>query len=438
MTAARAVNTDVSQALDEAKVRYTNTNPKSRKVHETALKPLPGGNTRTGIFYEPFPIAWTKGAGARLWDEDGHEYRDFLSEATAGVYGHSHPVIRKAVEDRLDLGWNLGGHTALEGELARILTERFPSMQRIRFVNSGTEANMFNIQLARIVANRPAVMGFQGCYHGGFLTFTAKTNPLNVPFETLVATYNDVEATAALIDRNAGKLACIIIEPMVGGGGCIRAEPAFIAMLRERTRRHGIYLIFDEVMSSRLSPGGMQAVLGVTPDLTSLGKYIGGGFSAGAFGGPAEIMDRFDPRRADALPHSGTFNNNVFTLAAGIAGLTRAFTPEAAKALNAKGEALRLRLNQTIQKTGAAMQFTGFGSMLNVHMRLGTIRSPADAAEGNAKLRELFYFDLLAQGFYSMPKRGLMALALPHTDADCEALVGAVEEFIQARRSLLN
>src|SRR5438876_3779781 len=231
MTAARALNTNVDDALSEAKVRYTNANPKSRKVHETALVPLPGGNTRTGIFYEPFPIAWVRGEGSRLWDEDGHEYRDFLSEATAGVYGHSHPVIRKAIENRLDLGWNLGGHTALEAELARVLTARFPSMQRIRFVNSGTEANMFNIQAARVVTNRPAVMGFQGCYHGGFLTFTAKINPLNVPFETVVGTFNDVDGSASLIDQNAGKLACLILEPLVGGGGCIPASIPFLKML---------------------------------------------------------------------------------------------------------------------------------------------------------------------------------------------------------------
>jgi glutamate-1-semialdehyde 2,1-aminomutase len=438
MTSARTLNTDVTDALDDAKARYAIANRKSRKVHETALKPLPGGNTRTGIFYEPFPIAFERGEGVRLWDADGHEYRDFLCEATAGVYGHSNPVIREAVMQRLDLGWNLGGHTALEGELARILTERFPSMQRIRFANSGTEANMFNIQLARIVTNRPSVLGFQGCYHGGFLTFTAKTNPLNVPFETVVGTYNDVDGTAALIDRNASRLACAIVEPMIGGGGCIPARLDFLKMLREKTRQHGIVLIFDEVMTSRLSAGGMQTVTGVIPDLTSLGKYIGGGFSAGAFGGPADIMDRFDPRRSDALPHSGTFNNNVFTLSAGIAGLTRAYTPEAAEALNAKGETLRRRLNQAIEKAGAAMQFTGYGSMMNVHMRSGEIRSPADAAASNAKLRELFYFDMLAAGFYFMPKRGLMALALPHSDADCDALVAGVEEFISARRSLLN
>lgn len=433
----QAVNTDVNDALDEAKAHYAGNNPGSRKVYEAALTSMPGGNTRTGIFYEPYPLMFERGEGARLWDVDGHEYCDFVSEQTAAIYGHSHPVIREAVLQRLDLGWNLGGHTSLEHELAEILTKRFPSMQRVRFVNSGTEANMFAIQLARNFTERPAVLGFQGCYHGGFLTFAAKINPLNVPFETVVATYNDVDDAAAQIDQSAQRLACVVIEPMIGAGGCIPATLPFLSMLREKTRKHGILLIFDEVMTSRLGPGGLQAITGVIPDLTCLGKYIGGGFSAGAFGGPAEIMDRFDPRRKDALPHSGTYNNNVFTLSAGIAGLRRVYTSEAANELNARGEALRLRLNQAIEKTGIAMQFTGYGSMMNVHMRSGTIRSPADAAQGDPKLRELFCLDMLAQGIYVTPKRGGVILSLPHSTADGDALVSATEEFMSARRSLL-
>ena len=437
MNVAVAPNADIVQALDEAKAQYAKANPNSSALHTRALASLPGGNTRTGIHFDPFPLMFRRGEGARLWDEDGHSYIDFLGEATAGIYGHSHPVIRAAIDDRLALGWNLGGHTALEARLAELIVARFPSIERVRFVNSGTEANMFNIQLTRIVTGRPAVLGFQGCYHGGFLTFTAATNPLNVPFETVVAPYNDIDATAALIDSNAARLAAIIIEPMIGGGGCIPADLEFLTMLRERATRHGILLIFDEVMTSRLAPGGIQSRTGVIPDLTSLGKYIGGGFSAGAFGGSAALLDRFDPRRGDALPHSGTYNNNVFTLACGIAGLTKAYTPEAAIALNARGDALRERLNALCATAGVALQFTGIGSMMAPHAQRGAIRSPDDAAKGDAKVRELLFFDLLAQGIFIMPKRDLIALSLPLTDQDFETLVAGVEEFISARKSLL-
>ena len=437
MSTAVAPNTDIALALDDAKAAYAKANPNSGALYQKAVGFMPGGNTRTGVFFDPFPLMFRRGEGARLWDEDGHSYVDFLGEATAGIYGHNHPVIRAAIDDRLALGWNLSGATASEAVLAGIVVDRFPSIDRVRFVNSGTEANMFNVQLARIVTGRPAVLGFNGCYHGGLLTFTAQTNPLNVPFETVIAPYNDIDATAALIDANAERLACVIIEPMIGGGGCIAASVEFLAMLRERTAKHGIALIFDEVMTSRLSPGGLQAKYGIIPDLTSLGKYIGGGFSAGAFGGKAEWMDRFDPRRGDALPHSGTYNNNVFTMAAGIAGLSKVYTKEAAVALNAKGDAFRDRLNAICVKADVALQFTGIGSMLAPHVMRGPIRSPQDAALGNAKLRELLFFDLVQHGIFMMPKRCLIALSLPLVDRDFDTFAGAVEEFVTSRRSLL-
>jgi glutamate-1-semialdehyde 2,1-aminomutase len=432
-----APNTEITQALDDAKAAYAKSNPNSAGLHAKAVPSLPGGNTRSGIHFDPFPIMFRRGEGARLWDEDGHSYVDFLGEATAGIYGHSHPVIRAAIDDRLALGWNLGGHTALEARLAEIIIARFPSIERLRFVNSGTEANMFNVQLARIVTGRPAVLGFAGCYHGGFLAFQPSALPLNAPFPSVTATYNDIEGTRALIAENAATLACVILEPMIGGGGCIPATLEFLKMLREETTKHGILLIFDEVMTSRLSSGGIQQRTGVIPDLTSLGKYIGGGFSAGAFGGKAEHLDRFDPRRGDALPHSGTYNNNVFTLSCGIAGLTKAYTPEAATELNARGEKLRERLNAICAKAGVALQFTGIGSMMAPHALRGDVTCPQDAAKGNAKLRELLFFDLLAQGIFIMPKRDLIALSLPLTDRDFDTLVAGVEEFVSSRRSLL-
>ncbi len=430
-------NADIDEALADAKAAYAAANPASRRIHEAAIGHLPGGNTRTGIFFDPFPVMWARGEGARLWDEDGHCCTDFLGEATAGIYGHNHPVIRAAVEAQLERGWNLGGHTALEGEMAALLTARFPSLERVRFCNSGTEANTFAVQTARVMTGRAAVMGFAGCYHGGFLTFTAKENPLNVPIPTVVAPFNDIAGTAALIDAHAGALAAVIIEPMVGGGGCIPADAAFLHMLRERTARHGIVLIFDEVMTSRLAPGGLQAKLGITPDLTSLGKYIGGGFTAGAFGGRADLMERYDPRQAVPLQHSGTYNNNVFSLRAGIAGLSRVYTPAAAIALNASGDALRERLNAICQRADAALQVTGLGSMLAFHARRGAITSPAEAAQGAAGVRELLFYDLLAHGIYTMPRRGFMALSLPLTEGDFGLLAAAVEEFVSARRSLL-
>jgi glutamate-1-semialdehyde 2,1-aminomutase len=207
-------------------------------------------------------------------------------------------------------------------------------------------------------------------------------------------------------------------------------------MLREETRRVGALLILDEVMTSRLAPGGLQSVHGIKPDLTTFGKYIGGGMSFGAFGGRGDIMDLFDPRRSDALPHAGTFNNNVLTMNAGLAGLTEIYTPEAARALNARGDKLRERLNELCKAVDAPVQFTGIGSMLAVHTMRGPIRSPADAGKSDAKLKELFFFDMLAQGIW-LARRGMMTLCLPIGDAECDQFAGAVEEFLASRRALM-
>ena len=292
---------------------------------------------------------------------------------------------------------------------------------------------MLAISVARIFTGRRKVLVFNGGYHGAVFGFAGGGSPINAPFEYVLAPYNDLEATRALITDD---LAVVILEPMIGSGGCIPATHDFLRMLRAETTRVGALLIFDEVMTSRLAPGGLQSVAGVKPDLTTLGKYIGGGMSFGAFGGRGDIMDLFDPRRSDALPHAGTFNNNVLTMSAGLAGLTEIYTPAAAQALNARGDALRNRLNALCQAAAAPIQFTGIGSMLAVHTMRGPVTSPQDAAGSDAKLKELFFFDLLAHGIW-LARRGMMTVSLPIGDAECDQLITAVQEFLSTRRSLL-
>ena len=304
-------------------------------------KSLPGGNTRSILFYPPFPVTITRGEGARLFDLDGHEYLDFLGEYTAGLYGHSDPVIRAAVEQALADGILLGAPNRHEAELARLMCARFPSCELVRFCNSGTEANLNALSGARAATGRSHILVFEGAYHGGMLSFAHGPASMSIPFPYVFARYNDLEGTLALIEQHAEELAAIIVEPMMGAGGCIAAEPDFLRGLREAATRHGIILIFDEVMTSRLAPGGLQEALGITPDMTTFGKYLGGGMSFGAFGGRSAIMGRFDPSRPDALPHSGTYNNNVLTMAAGVAGLSKVFTPAAAEGADREGRALQ-------------------------------------------------------------------------------------------------
>jgi len=435
MTDTALRNTGIDTALADAKEAYVTRNPLSLARYVEATAVMPGGNTRTVLHYAPFPLAMARAEGCRLWDLDGAEYIDFLGEYTAGIYGHSHPVIRAAVDGALDKGINFGASNLTEARFARAVCERF-GLERVRFTNSGTEANLLAISLARIATGRRKVLVFDGGYHGAVFGFAGGGSPINAPFEYVLAPYNDMDATKALIQQHAVDLAVVILEPMMGSGGCIIAEPAFLAMLRAETSRVGAVLIFDEVMTSRLSPGGLQAVRGIRPDLTTLGKYIGGGMSFGAFGGRADLLDRFDPRRADALPHAGTFNNNVLTMNAGLAGLTEVYTPQAAVALNARGDALRERLNALCRTADAPLQFTGIGSMLAVHTMRGPVRSPADAARGDAKLKELFFFDMLAHGIW-LARRGMMTLCLPIGEAECDRLAAAVEAFLSSRRSLL-
>jgi glutamate-1-semialdehyde 2,1-aminomutase len=425
-------NTNIDAALNEAKEAYVTGAPASLARYVEATTVMPGGNTRTVLHYAPFPLAMARAEGCRMWDADGREYIDFLGEYTAGLYGHSHPVIRAALDRALDNGISFGASNMTEARFARAVCERF-GLDRVRFTNSGTEANLLAISLGRIFTRRGKVMVFNGGYHGAVFGFAGGGSPVNVPFEYVVAPYNDIERTRELITDD---LALVILEPMIGSGGCIAASPEFLTMLRQETTRAGALLILDEVMTSRLAPGGLQSVLGVKPDLTTFGKYIGGGMSFGAFGGRAEIMDRFDPRRADALPHAGTFNNNVLTMTAGLTGLTEIYTPEAAMALNARGETLRTQLNALCQAADAPMQFTGIGSMLAVHTMRGPIASPEDAAKDDPKLKELFFFDMLASGIW-LARRGMMTLSLPVGDTECNALVAAVEEFLSGRRSLL-
>jgi glutamate-1-semialdehyde 2,1-aminomutase len=437
MTAHHPGNIDIEAALAEAEEHYRARNPRSLAQHHEACGAMPGGNTRSAIHVDPFPLTIARGEGARLWDLDGHEYVDFLSEFTAGIYGHSHPAIRQAIDAALDEGLNFGAHNAAEAQFAAAICARFPSIELVRFTNSGTEANLMAVSAACAITGRPRILVFKGGYHGGVFYFRGHGSLLNAPFEYLLGHYNDLEAVAALVRPHRSELAAILIEPMQGTTGCIPAEPSFLAGLRALANETGALLIFDEVMTSRLAPGGLQEAHGILPDLTTLGKYVGGGMSFGAFGGRADVMERFDPRRPDAFQHAGTFNNNVLTMSAGLVGLTQIYTPECCSALNASGDRLRQRLNAVAHRHGLAVQFTGLGSMLAIHMTDRPIRSQEDAEQGNAALRDLFWFDLVARGIW-FAKRGMFALSIALDDSDHDQLVEAVEDFAQTRTPLFS
>ena len=432
--AATLPNVDLEAAYADAEARYRAATPASAANFAAAREAMPGGNTRTVLHYAPYPLTFAEGHGCHLVDADGRRLVDFLGEYTAGIYGHDNPVIRGAVQAALDDGIVLGGPNLMEARLARAIVERFPAIELMRFTNSGTEANVMAISAARAFTGRDAVMAFEGGYHGGVLYFAAPS-PLNAPFPMVMGRYNDAEQARALIRANAARLACVIVEPMMGSGGCIPAGREFLSVLRDETERAGAMLILDEVMTSRLSPGGLHGLYGLKPDLVTLGKYLGGGMTFGGFGGRADLMERFDPARPGAWPHAGTFNNNVLTMAAGLAGLTQLYTPEAAHRLNAMGDRFRARLNAEAASRGLPVQVLGIGSMNTVHYRTGEILRPYADPVAN-RLRDLQHLDMIEAGVYHA-RRGMMNLSLPMTEAEIDIAVAAFAEFLDSRQGVI-
>ena len=428
------LNSDIVSSVAAARAAYTARRPNSQALHDRARAVMPGGNTRSVLSYGPFPTAMARGEDCRLWDIDGHAYLDLCGEYTAGLFGHSEARIHAAVAAAMAGGLNLAAVGEPEVQLATILCDRFASIELVRFTNSGTEANLMALTAARAFTGRGTILVFRGGYHGGVLTFPIEgASPATVPFPTLLADYNDTAGTVALIREHAADLAAIILEPMMGGGGCIPARPDFLAALRDVASETGALLIFDEVMTSRMSGGGLQARVGVVPDMTTLGKYVAGGMSFGGFGGRADVMDLF----ASKLPHAGTFNNNVLSMAAGRVAMGEIFTAEMAEALYQRGEAMRAALNAVCAAADVPMHFTGIGSMAVPHFRRGPIDRPYAATPEEDGLRELFFFDLLEAGIY-LARRGMVALSLPVSAADLDRFVAAVAEFVQSRGPLLH
>jgi len=435
MSVALKRNVTLEDAVGQAEAAYVAANPLSHARFETVRASMPGGNTRTTLHYDPFPLVVGKASGAHLEDIDGHDYADFLGEYTAGLYGHSHPVLTAALHKAIDGGLGFGAPNPQEGRLSALMVARFPSVERVRFCNSGTEANLMAVSLARAATGRSKVMVFAGGYHGALMYFVSGPAAVNAPFPFVIGRYNDPQAATDLIAREAADLACILLEPVQGSGGVIPATVEFLQAVRDAATAAGAVLIFDEVMTSRLAPGGMQEALGIHADLTSFGKYLGGGASFGAFGGRADLMDRFDPTKAGFLPHAGTFNNNVLSMSAGAAGLGEVFTPEACRTLNQAGEDFRARLNAIAAKHDAPAQVTGRGSMLCLHFQRSPIERVADAVSP-PDLRKLFHLEMLARGVY-LARRGFMSLSLPLDAADYDRYAEAFDDFLGAHAGVL-
>ena len=409
---------DVGGALQTAYERYRDRNPRSAAADERARVVMPGGNTRSVLDFEPFPFRVASANGCELVDIDGHRYTDFCGNYTAGLLGHSPAPVRAAVVAALDRGWTLGATHEAEIELAELVCDRFASIEQVRFTNSGTEANLMAIGTALHHTGRRSVGVFERAYHGGVLAFGADAagphSPLNVPHRFRVAAFDDIDGLDELFaDADLG---CVLVEAVQGSGGCRPASPEFLHALRTRCDEHDVVLIFDEVMTSRLAPGGAQERFGVAADMTTLGKYLGGGFTFGAFGGRRDIMSAFDARAGGTLTQAGTFNNNVASMTAAVATLRHEIGADRIVALNERGDRLRLALDAVLSASGLGLWVTGLGAMSSLH---------AD----DDRLLDLLFHHLLADGLY-IARRGFIALSLEIDDEDCDRLTASVRRWV--------
>jgi glutamate-1-semialdehyde 2,1-aminomutase len=412
-------------ALDDATRRYVESNPESARLARAATEVMPGGNTRSVLHTEPFGVRIAGADGAVLTTVDGHRVVDLLGDYSAGLLGRR-PEVADAVRAVLERGWGYGAMSEPETEFARALVKRFPSLDQVRFTNSGSEAALMAVLTARHVTGRDRVVVFEGAYHGGPMAFLPGSAPLRVPFDFAILPYNDAGAVEAELSRHGEQIACVLVEPMLGAGGCIPASHDFLSALRVLARTHGALLVMDEVMTSRLAVGGAQAVHDIPADLTVLGKYFAGGLSFGAFGGSRDVMAAFDPARG-GLTHGGTFNNNAFTMASGTA-VAALLDRDTLAGLNARGDRLRDRLSQALAPLGFCV--TGAGSMMTIHPSPGPVVRWSDIADADTRWRRLLFHELLARGFY-IAERGYLALSLAVTDADLDAFVEAVGAFAE-------
>jgi glutamate-1-semialdehyde 2,1-aminomutase len=374
---------------------YRLRTPASRGFFAEASEYLPGGDSRSTLFYRPYPAVMDRGEGCWLYDIDGNRLLDFTGNHSSLVHGYGHPAIAEAVQHQLGKGTCFPGSTEPQLRLAKLLCERIPSLERVRFTSSGTEASMNAIRAARAFTGRACIATMEGGYHG--LSADATAGVVALPF-------NEIDAAAGILEAEGEQLAAVVVEPVLGSAGMIPAGRDYLEMLRETTRRLGIILIFDEVVSFRVAVGGAQEYFGVSPDLTCLGKLIGGGFPLGAFGGRADIMALFDPTHGHPfIPHPGSHNANPIGMVAGAVTL-ELLTRQAIDQLNTRGAEIRRDLGAAFAQAGIAAQITGLGSLFAIHLTGRPVRSYRDTEGSDTDLRHQIFLGLFNEGVQIDPR----------------------------------
>ncbi|HEX5042285.1 MAG TPA: glutamate-1-semialdehyde 2,1-aminomutase [Candidatus Polarisedimenticolaceae bacterium] len=390
------------------------------------------------------PVFFERGLGSRVFDAEGKEYIDYLGSWGPLIVGHCHPRVVAAIQDQASKGVSFGAPCELETQLARMVVDRVPACEKVRFVSSGTEATMSAIRLSRGATKRPLIVKMDGCYHGhvdsllvragsGVLTLGIPGTP-GIPDAlaglTRIVPYNDVPALEQLLDKEGHDVACVILEPIAGNMGVVPPAKGYLQAVRDLTRKHGAIFICDEVMTGfRVHPGGAQALYGIEPDLSTFGKVIGGGLPVGAYGGRADLMDLIAP--AGPIYQAGTLSGNPLAMRAGIATLEILDEPGAYDRLESTSAKLADGLKKAVKDAGIKATLNRVGSMMTTFFTEFPVTDYATAATSDAKRYASFFHGMLERGVYLAPSQyeaGFVSLA--HTEQDVEATVAAAAQTL--------
>ncbi|MDH5482345.1 MAG: aspartate aminotransferase family protein [Candidatus Bathyarchaeota archaeon] len=423
------------------KENYISKTPTSKALYEQAKNLLPAGVSYGIRFFEPYPFYTAKAKGSKLYDVDGNEYIDFWLGHTALILGHSPPEIVNAVKKQLETGTHYGTSHELEIELAKQVTKMVPSSEMVRFTNSGTEANMYATRLARAYTGRSKIAKFEGGWHGGYDALHVSVKyPFNVPEsagltagavqDTIALPFNNLEGVRKKLKNE--EVASIVIEPVLGAGGGVPAEKEFLKGLRKFCDEKEILLVFDEVITGfRLAPGGGQQYFGVTPDITVLGKILGGGFPIGALCGGKKIMEKLNTRvheRPHYSFHGGTFAANPITMVAGLTTLRILEDGQLINSLNKLGDKIREQIREIFEKNGTDVKVPGVGSLFNIHFTKEEIKDANAAFRANRKKLLDYDLKLIENGVFFLPTH-TGALSTAHSKAEIEKLLSETTKY---------